>query len=114
MDLESQAFAEAREALRAAGLLDPQKLAVTPEASLPEIAKLAVQGKESALTREDMLEWLTAERYKAIPQHHTLQAEQIKYDSLHRYRPSLEEKKAKKEMAIHEGQAQIQEVKMAR
>ena len=114
MDLESQAFAEAKDALRAAGLLDLQRLAVTPEASLPEIARLAVQGNESALTKEDMLEWLTAERYKAIPQHHTLQAEQMQYDDLHRYRLSLEEKKAKKDMVIHESHAKIQEVKMSR
>ena len=96
--LECQAFAEARDALRAAGFLDLQRLAVTPEASLPEIARLAVQGKESALTKEDMLEWLTAERYKAIPQHHTFQAEQMQYDDLHRYRLSLEEKKATKKI----------------
>ena len=55
MDLESQAFAEARDALRAAGLLDLQRLAATPGASLPEIARLAVQGEETALTKEDML-----------------------------------------------------------
>ena len=67
MDLKSQTFVDARESLRAVGLLDPQRLAVTPESSLPEITNLAVQGNEATLSQEDMLGWLTAERYKAIP-----------------------------------------------
>ena len=95
MDLESQAFVDAEESLRAVGLLDPQRLAVTPESSLPDIASLAVQGKEATLSKKDMLAWLTAERYKAIPQHQMLQVEKMKCDDLHSYRLSLEEKKGK-------------------
>ena len=94
MDLESQAFVDAKESLRAVGLLDPQRLAVTPESSLPDIASLAVQGKEATLSKKDMLAWLTAERYKAIPQHQMLHVEKTKYDSLHSYRFSLEETNA--------------------
>ena len=54
MGLKSQAFVDAKESLRAVGLLDPQRLAVTPESSLPDIASLAVQGKEATLSK-DML-----------------------------------------------------------
>ena len=114
MDLESQAFVDAKESLRAGGLLDPQRLAVTPQSSLPDIASLAVQGKEATLSKKDMLAWLTAERYKAIPQHQMLQVEKMKYDDLHSYRLSLEEKKSKQNKVILESQAKIQEVKMSR
>ena len=89
MDLKSQAFVDAKESLRAVGLLDPQRLAVTPESSLPDIASLAVQGKEATLSKKDMLAWLAAERHKAIPQRQMLQEEQLKYDDMHSYRFSF-------------------------
>ena len=114
MGLKSQAFVDARGLFRAVGLLDPQRLAVTPESSLPEIANLAAHGKEATLSQEDMLAWLTAERYKAIPQHQMLQVEKMKYDDLHSYRLSLEEKKSKQTKVILESQAKIQEVRMSR
>ena len=44
MDLNSRAFTEAVKALNDVGLLDPQKLAVTPVSSLPNIADLATEG----------------------------------------------------------------------
>ena len=69
MDSNSRAFTEAVKSLSDVGLLDPQKLAVTPVSSLPEIAALAIEGWEHKISKEEMIAWLTMERNKAIPKH---------------------------------------------
>ena len=92
MDLNSRAFTEAVKALNDVGLLDPQKLAVTPVSSLPDIAGLAIEGWEHNISKDEMTAWLTMERRKAIPQHQMLQEEATKYEQLHHYRLNLEDR----------------------
>ena len=62
MDFNSRAFTEAVKALNDVGLLDPQKLAVTPVSSLKDIAELAIDGWEHQISKEQMLTWLKLER----------------------------------------------------
>ena len=114
MDLNSRAFTEAVKSLSDVGLLDPQKLAVTPVSSLPEIAALAVEGWTHKISKEEMLTWLTMERNKAIPRRQMMQDEITKYEELHRYRLSLEGTKEEHKKVIFESQARCQEIKMSR
>ena len=93
MDFNSRAFAAAVKTLNDVGLLDPQKLAVTPVSSLPDIAELAISGWEHKIPKERMIAWLTMERNKAIPTYQMMQEESANYANLHRYRLRLEGKK---------------------
>jgi len=81
MELDLPEFHEAWERLRCAGLLIPSRLAVLPDSSLQGLAELAV--RDTSLSTEAILEWLAAEKERALPLHQIAQAEHLDYYRLH-------------------------------
>ena len=112
MELDDPEFHEAWGKLRCAGLLIPSRLAVLPDSSLQGLAELAA--RDTSLSTEAMLKWLSAEKERAMPLHQIAQAEHIDYYMLHGYRLSLEHVQEPKESRIRHAQSEVQAVKMSR
>ena len=112
MELDNPEFHEAWEKLRGAGLLIPSRLALLPDSSLQGLADLAV--RNTSLSAEAMLNWLSEERDRAIPLQQIAQAEHLDYYMLHGYRLSLEHVQEEKDSRIRLAQSEVQAVKMSR
>ena len=112
--MDSSEFLEARGKLRASGMLNPSRLAVTPVSMLPTLARHAIKGSEDTLPIKEMTEWLIQEREAAQIVHHSAQTEYVQEWLGNRYKFRMDHVKAQKAGRFCMAQAEVQAVRVAR